>query len=191
LLELRFEHLPLSVFRSFPEFAKINPVVKAPSLVCDDGEVLMDSSLILEYAEAIAKPRTLLPADSKSLQHDLHLTGFALAATDKSVQVVYERQLRPPEKVHEPWLERVVGQVRAAYAQLEQSLARQSQPVTSATIRRSGVAIAVGWTFTQKMVGELVSPADFPHLAAFAAAAEELPEFRAAPHGVDAYRARS
>jgi glutathione S-transferase len=35
-------------------------VVKAPTLVCDDGEVLMDSSLILAYAERLAAPRASL-----------------------------------------------------------------------------------------------------------------------------------
>ena len=48
LLGLPFEHRSISVFRQFAEFASINPVVKAPTLVCDDGEVLMDSTLMLE-----------------------------------------------------------------------------------------------------------------------------------------------
>ncbi len=61
LLGLEFEHQSLSVFRTFTEFSQINPVVKAPTLVCDDGQVLMDSTLILEYAEALARPKTLMP----------------------------------------------------------------------------------------------------------------------------------
>jgi hypothetical protein len=44
LLGLRFEHQSLSVFRTFSEFQQINPVVKAPTLLCDDGEVLMAPS---------------------------------------------------------------------------------------------------------------------------------------------------
>ena len=53
LLGLRFEHHSLSVFRTFAEFQQINPVVKAPTFLCDDGEVLMDSTLILEYARRL------------------------------------------------------------------------------------------------------------------------------------------
>ena len=91
LLGLPFEHRPISVFRQFDEFAAINPVVKAPTLVCDDGEVLMDSSLILEYAERLAAPRaSLVPKDVREAQHDLRLTGLALAACEKAVQIVYE-----------------------------------------------------------------------------------------------------
>ena len=63
LLGLRFEHQSLSVFRTFSEFQRINPVVKAPTFICDDGEVLMDSTLILEYAEVLASPRSLTPSE--------------------------------------------------------------------------------------------------------------------------------
>ena len=65
-----FVHEPLSVFRSFDAFAQINPVVKAPTLVLDDGTVLMDSSLILDYLE------TLAPANKKLLaQNPPHAPG--------------------------------------------------------------------------------------------------------------------
>jgi glutathione S-transferase len=120
LLRLRFEHQSLSVFRTFAEFQRINPVVKAPTLICEDGTVLMDSTLILEYAEALARPRSLMPSEPQALRHALRVIGLALAACEKSVQIYYERNLRPPEKLHEPWMTRVVGQLLAAYGALEE-----------------------------------------------------------------------
>ena len=67
-----FEHEPLSVFRTFDEFAQINPVVKAPTLVLDDGTVLMDSSLILDYLEALAPAdRKLLPQQPTALANQI------------------------------------------------------------------------------------------------------------------------
>ena len=45
LLGIAFQHESISVFSTFEKFSAINPVVKAPTFVCDDGEVLMDSSL--------------------------------------------------------------------------------------------------------------------------------------------------
>src|SRR5579859_555396 len=53
LMELPFSHEALSVFRNFEAFAAINSVVKAPTFVTDDGVVLMDSALILEYLERL------------------------------------------------------------------------------------------------------------------------------------------
>src|SRR5438445_12721595 len=88
LLGLRFEHKSVSVFSTYEQFRQINPVVKAPSLVCDDGEVLMDSTLIIDYAEALAAPhKSLMPAGITERQHALRVIGLALAATDKGVQL--------------------------------------------------------------------------------------------------------
>jgi len=187
LLGLRFEHQSLSVFRTFPEFQRINPVVKAPTFVCDDGEVLMDSTLILEYAEALASPRSLMPSDRQELQHDLRLIGLALAACEKSVQIIYERGQRPQEKLHQPWVSRVTGQLLAAYDALEQEIARRALTPMSVAIRQAGVSVAVAWHFTQQMLPEVVPVAGYRHLPEFSAAAEMLPEFRAAPHGESTY----
>ena len=41
LLGIGFEHESVSVFRDYERFAAINPVVKAPSLVTDEGVVEM------------------------------------------------------------------------------------------------------------------------------------------------------
>ena len=48
VMGIEFEHQSLSVFRGYDEFALINPVVKAPTLLFDDGGMLMDSTLILQ-----------------------------------------------------------------------------------------------------------------------------------------------
>lgn len=87
----------MSVFRHFDAFRAINPVVKAPTLVCDDGTVLMDSTLILDYAEALAG-RSLMPAALPARRQALRVVGLALAACEKAVQIVYECNLRPAEK---------------------------------------------------------------------------------------------
>jgi len=183
LLGLRFTHQPLSVFRTFAQFQQINPVVKAPTLVCDDGTVLMDSTLILDYAEAMARPRSLMPSDPPALARALRIVGLALAACEKSVQIVYERELRPPEKLHEPWVTRVTGQLLAAYRELEADIARTTIPVASESITQAGVSAAVAWHFTQQMLPELVPATDFPALRQLSERAEALPAFRAAPHG--------
>lgn len=187
LLGLRFEHQSLSVFRTFSQFQQINPVVKAPTLVCDDGEVLMDSTLIMEYAEAVARPRCLLPSERPELQRALRVIGLALAACEKSIQIIYERGLRPPEKLHEPWVARVTGQLLAAYGALEVEVARRPLAVASSTITQAGVSAAVAWHFTQQMLPEVVAAAAYPSLVALSAKAEALPEFMAAPHGEDTY----
>ncbi len=190
LLGLTFEHRSLSVFRTYEEFGRINPVVKAPTMVCDDGTVLMDSTLILEYAHALARPRSLLPADPQALARDLRVTGLALAACEKAVQIVYERGLRPPEKLHQPWVDRVTGQLLAACAGLERDLAQRPLPAEPEALTQGGVAAAVAWRFIQAMLPEVVPARDHPVQAALSAQAETWPAFALAPHGEGEVRVR-
>lgn len=182
LLGIPFEHQSISVFSTFEQFRQINPVVKAPSLVCDDGGVLMDSTLILEYAEALAAPgKSLMPAEIGERLHALRIIGLGLAACEKSVQIVYERNLRPPEKQHEPWVTRVQGQLFAAYQALELELRKKPLEVTSRTMNQAGLTTAVAWSFTQMMLPEIVIASDYPALQGFSEKAEHLAEFIAAP----------
>ena len=81
---------------------------------------------------------------------------------------------------------RVSCSLRTAHSR--QELSRESLAVTSSTMRQAGVTVAIAWHFTQQMLPEVVSAADFQRLVAFSAAAEALPEFRAAPHGEGTYR---
>ena len=50
-LGVEYEHRELSIFRDFEEFRAINPLVKVPTLVLDDNQVLVDSTLIIDYLE--------------------------------------------------------------------------------------------------------------------------------------------
>jgi len=114
---LRYEHENLSVFSTYSAFAAINPVVKAPTLVTDSGVVLMESSLILDYLERLVTPeKRLSPPEVEAFARSQRIVGLALAACEKAVQIVYERNLRPSEKQHAPWTDRVTQQLRGGTA---------------------------------------------------------------------------
>ena len=187
LLKLPFSHRSVSVFSAFDVFRAINPVVKSPSLICDDGTVLMDSSLILDYAETLAHPRSLMPKTINERQQVLRIIGLAMAANEKSVQLYYESQ-RPADKQYDHWQQRVYGQLTAAYDQLEQILATTPLAVDR-TITQAGVTVAVAWYFTQHIIPGTIDPKHYPQLVGFSHLAEQLPEFMAAPYGDSEYQA--
>ncbi|MCM2381340.1 glutathione S-transferase family protein [Pseudomonas marginalis] len=171
-----FVHEPLSVFRTFTEFSQINPVVKAPTLVLDDGTVLMDSSLILDYLETLAPAdKKLLPSQPAARARDLQTLGLALAACEKSVQIVYEHNLRPAEKLHAPWLDRVSGQLLAAYSLLEKQLS------DSEALSQASITAAVVWSFSQFTVASVVKADAFPNLKRHAERLEQHPAFKKYP----------
>lgn len=123
-----------------------------------------------------------MPATLAERQQALRVIGLALAACEKSVQIIYERMLRPADKLHQPWVSRVTGQLLAAYGELEAELQRKPLAVSSDTMGQDGVTVGITWHFTQAMLPEVVNAADFPTLREFSARAEQLPEFTAAPH---------
>jgi len=180
LLDLPFEHAPVSVFSTFDAFARINPVVKAPTLVCDDGSVLMDSGLIIDWFETLAG-RSLWPATAPERLRALRLTGLALAACEKSVQMVYERELRPEGRQHAPWLERVQGQQRAALRALDAGIAAAPLATDAAGLNQAGLTAAIVWRFLQLRPETAAGAADCHALAAFAREVEQLPAFAGIP----------
>ena len=180
LLKLPYAHRPISVFSTFEQFRAINPVVKAPTLICDDGQALMDSTLIIDHVEFVAQ-RSLMPHDAVARQRALRIVGLGLAACEKSVQIVYEHNLRPAEKLHEPWIARVRQQLNAAFGALEAELVARPLALDASTITQAGVTAAIAWRFAQEMVPNDVDPLLYPATARHSRAAEGLDAFRAAP----------
>jgi glutathione S-transferase len=182
LMGLPFEHRPVSVFRHFDRFREINPVVKAPSFVCDDGAVLMDSTLIVDYLEHVVAPaKALMPPHGTERQEALRLVGLAMAACEKCVQIVYEKQQRPPEKRHDPWFQRVAGQANAAFGELERACAKARPWLQGERLNAADVAVACAWRFGQFYDAAEVPAAKYPALVAYSARAEALPEFSSTP----------
>lgn len=181
LYGVEFASHPLSVFSSFEAFSRINPAVKAPTLVLDNGIRLMDSSLILSYFEAQAAPgRKLLPVSPDALARDLQTLGFILAAGEKAVQNVYEHNLRPAEKQHNPWIERITIQLLAACREWNTLL--ENRPA-AAVPDQVAVTSTVIWTFIQSMIPHVVHAGDFNHIQSAAELYEAHSAFKKHPFG--------
>jgi glutathione S-transferase len=182
LMGLAFEHRSVSVFRTYDEFRKINPVVKAPSFVCNDGTVLMDSTLIIDYLEnCVAPGKKLMPEGGHDRREALRLIGLAMAACEKMVQIVYEHNQRPKDKVHAPWLERVTQQAHEALGLLEKSAADAKPWLQGARLNAADVAVACAWRFSRIYTAEIFPESRYPALVAYSARAEALPEFASTP----------
>ncbi|MBB6252998.1 glutathione S-transferase family protein [Nitrospirillum iridis] len=178
-----FEHEAVSVFRHYDIFAAINPVVKAPTLVLDDGTVLMDSTLILDTLERLVPAdKHLMPVDPAAFIRAQRIIGLALVACEKSVQVAYELNLRPADKQHQPWLERVRAQAVTAFDLLEKEVGDGAAWMGGDRPNQADITTAVAWYFTQNMTPGLVDPALHSGLVRLSDRAEALPEFQAVPY---------
>jgi glutathione S-transferase len=96
-----------------------NPLGKIPALVLEDGTVLFDSRVILDYLDHRAGGGRIIPTDVGARFAALRLHALADGLMDASVLLVYEGRYRPAER-HEPkWLELQAGKVARALAALE------------------------------------------------------------------------
>ncbi len=142
----------------------------------------MDSTLILDYLEATVAPaKRLLPVDLDARRKALSVIGFALAGTDKNVNIVYEKEQRPADKMHPGWMERIVSQANVAFGELEPMAARAKPWLDGNRFTAADMMTAVAWRFSQYYNAAEIPAAKYPALVAYSARAEALPEFASTP----------
>jgi glutathione S-transferase len=183
VLGMHFEHEAVSVFSTFEKFRAVNPVVKAPTLVCPDGGILMESALILQYLETTRDgPSPLWSTDPERRLLQFRTVAYATAACDKSVQLVYETQLRPAAAQHEPWKERVRGQIHAAYDALELLVSlHHDRPGESEELTHATLWPAIVWQGTRALIPAELPPERYPRLDQMSRHFETTPLFRRYP----------
>lgn len=117
---MKFSRNAISVFGDAKEMAQISPIVRIPSLILDDGGVLIDSGAIIDYLDGLAGPeRALTPPSGTERQMVLQVMAYATGAIDKLGTIVYERTFHPPEHVAQEWISRCRSQLAGALSVLE------------------------------------------------------------------------
>lgn len=178
LLEVPFEHRSVSVFRHMDAFRAINPLIKAPTLVTDDGIVISESLLIIQHFEDVAG-RSLRPLEGVARRRDLSLTGIGIVAADKAVSVEYERK-RPEAQRYAPWQDRIVTQLHIALDLLD-AAAKEGELTAGPELLPSDIAAAIAWGFCRFVIPEFVPEERWPALAKQARDCEALDVFKAWP----------
>ena len=177
-----FIHRPISLFRHIDEFSKLNPLLKAPTLLTDDGVALMDSSVILDYLATVdLRIAALAPSAAPEPQRlaALRATALALTVMEKAVQRHYESMLRSAEKQDGPWIDRVTGQLTAGLSALDVELPGSGW--IAGELGLADITTVCAFGFTHSLLADVVDTGRYPNLGAFSARAEALPAFRAAP----------
>jgi glutathione S-transferase len=94
LYGLPFEHRPWSTFGDADKIRPFNPLVRVPTLVLDDGEVLIESHLILDYLDRrVPAGQAMFPMAEPDRHRALKIAALASGLADKAVSLFYERRL--------------------------------------------------------------------------------------------------
>ena len=117
---LPFEQSALSGFGNRSEVHAANPLGRIPALVLDNGETLIDSAAIIDHLdEVVGHERALTPPAGADRRAVLRVAALMMGACDKGLHAAYERNHHPPEKVHQPWIDDCMTQMKQALAAVE------------------------------------------------------------------------
>jgi len=179
LYGLPFTHKPWSTFGDAEKIRPYNPLTRVPTLVLDNGEVLIDSHAILDYLDSLVpEGRAMFPKTEPARHQALKVAALATGVGDKAVSLFYEKRLH--KEVSEVWVNRCRSQIISVLAALEAD--RASRPGNYWFDNRIGhadIAVAAVLRFVAEAHPGLISMEGFPALGAHAARMEALPVFQA------------
>lgn len=175
VLGFTYDHDTRSVFGDFVEMRKVNPLARIPSLILDDGEVLIDSVAILDWLdETVGPERALLPRSGPRRRDALQRMALAIGIIDKAGASAYERIIRPRAYRWPQWIERCRTQAQGAI----EALNAMSWPET-AKLDQPQITTACMLRYLQMADRELLPQGRHPTLEALSARCEARPEFQA------------
>lgn len=121
-----------------------NPLGKIPALILENGDVLYDSAVILEYLDFIAEKGQLFP-EGEARFKVLRDQTLADGLMDAAILRVYEKRFKAPEYRHPDWDAYQGAKMDRALAHFEANVPpapRSAEDVDAATIT---LACALGY----------------------------------------------
>lgn len=177
LYGLPFEHRPWSVFSEGVRVQAANPLMRVPTLVLDDGDVVADSHSILDYLDGLVPPESrLLPQAEPERRQALKVMTFATGFADKGVSLFYELHLHEAPSTY--FVERCRAQILTVLAALDAERTARPGEHWFGRLTHADIAVACAWRHVSEAHPGLVDPARYPALAAHCAGMEALPVFQ-------------
>jgi glutathione S-transferase len=173
-----YEHRPWSTFGDADRIAPLNPLRRVPTLVLDDGEVLIESGAILDHLDAIADPSArLIPERGPARRQVLKICALATGLADKAVSLFYERMLHP--QTSQAWIDRCTAQISGVLEALETDKERRNLPWwVGDSMGHADIAVACVLRHLREAHPKLWEEVRWPGLAEHAARCEALEVFQ-------------
>jgi glutathione S-transferase len=101
----KIELVPTAVAPATPndEYIKINPLKKLPVLIADNGDVILDSFVIVEYLDDLAGGGKLIPASGAARWKVKSDHSLLQGVLDSMLLCRYERMVRPEGLQWQAW----------------------------------------------------------------------------------------
>jgi len=102
-----------------PELTKLNPLGKLPALVTDDGDLLFDSPVIVDYLDALAGGGKVIPPKGPARWQAKRTEAICDGLCDAAILVRYETALRPEPLRWPEWIASQMAKVTQSLDALE------------------------------------------------------------------------
>jgi glutathione S-transferase len=177
LYGLAFEHRRWSVWGDAEALAEYNPLRRVPTLVLDDGTVLVETWAILDALDELVGPeQALLPRTGPLRREGMRVTALASGMADKAVSLLYEGLLRSDPS--EGWVQRCRVQIRDTLTRLERELSSKNTPFwLGPTLSHADVACACSLSFAREAHPHLFANDEWPRLSELSQRCEALAPF--------------
>ncbi|GLS85121.1 glutathione S-transferase [Cypionkella aquatica] len=175
LYGMAFEHRPWSSFGDADRLRHYNPLTRVPTLVLDDGFVLTDSHMMLDYLDHLVDA-PLFPRAEPDRHRVMKVAALGCGLADKAVSLFYERALHAT--VSASFEARCRNQISAVLIALEADLASRPGPTWFGTLSHADIAVACAWRFVAEVHGALIGLADYPSLQRLTDTLEATPAFQ-------------
>ncbi len=173
---ITYEQRPLKVWDEANEVRAANPIGRVPSLIMDDGEILVDSSAIIDAVDQmVTADEALTPRKGRERRHVLTLVEIGKGAAEKAVAAQYERTYRPKEKIHFPWIEQCEGQSMAGFEALDRMA--EMPWIAGKRMTQADVTAVVAWEFLNIINPALAERINCPKLGEIAKRVTNIPSF--------------
>jgi glutathione S-transferase len=164
---------PWEANSSVPQY---NPLGKVPALLCDNGEALFDSNILLDYIEQIAPVPALFPLDKMVALEVKQLVMLADGILDAGVAILLEGR-RPTDKQYAVWVARQQGKIERGLAVLE-ARAQGKTWLHDAELSAADIAAGCMLLWLDFRMAQLAWRARYPALLALAERLAVRPSFQ-------------
>ena len=132
----RIEFIPAAVVPGQPneEYSKITPLKKLPVLILDNGEVILDSYVIVEYLDELAGGGRLIPASGPTRWKVKSDHSLLQGTLDSMLLCRYEKMVRPEPLRWQAWADDHWNRAWSGMAHFEQQEEMLSRPLDIAQI---------------------------------------------------------
>lgn len=126
--------------------SEVNPLGKVPCLIMEDGKVLYDSSVIVDYLDTMTPVGKLIPANSRERAETKCWEALADGVLDAAILVRLEETKRPAKQQNPVWIAHQMGKVHTGLKAMAKGLGEKPFCSGNAySLADIAVGCSLGW----------------------------------------------